>query len=217
MFFTFCVLTISAEILYTPDPVSKLFDKGRKDLASPKEIISTFRFMQRMHEYEQIGDPLVREYMKNKATLEFGVGIAINKIIDAYIDLKDEQGYFQGGGLLRDKYLIKSWLKTATNLLMTPVKGVGAVEGQFIDQMFIVAESWEETVSVLDKLPPEEMLTPAEREGLHTVYFLKNRVNEYRKIRDFATTTFKRIPSRINDLLHEIGDADRRRMRKGRD
>jgi len=131
-----------------------------------KKVISAIRFLSKLSKYEQITDQELRKLLQQKAGLEFGVNMAVDALIDLYVEQKEKDGAFQQGGFLdflggaKDKYVLKQLLLTMKNAALLNVKG------QLLDTVFNVADSWRDTVQALKQLPPRESLSAEEQKTL---------------------------------------------------
>lgn len=127
---------------------------------TPKKVISTLRFL---IEAAAIKDPIKKEAVQAK----FGANIVIDTAIKVIAENMENKGVFNSDGALgkygiRDKSLFESSLYTAKNMILAST-GIGApkaIISQLLDQLFLVSESWEETVEALKLLPADEELPP---------------------------------------------------------
>jgi hypothetical protein len=167
--------------VFRPDPISNLFESIRKGIPpAPKLCVEAFRFLKKIHGYEDIVNPDVKDLLIKKAGAEFGVSLVAGVLLDAIVEDMDKQGYFQGdkplGKLGIDKYVTKELLVTAKNAAFLDIKG------EIIDTTFNLAESWSETIKALDRLPPEESLPSEQRKYYQNLYAAKKAIDTFRRI-----------------------------------
>ncbi|MBK8909273.1 MAG: hypothetical protein IPM60_15760 [Rhodospirillales bacterium] len=156
-----------------PDPASAMYAKTKYETPTKKELFGTLRFFVKMQGYEQITDPVLRETLKNKATANFVGSRAADAFIDIIADEMEKNGRFHAQcafGAFCDKHVFKALAMTAKNMFFLDLVGQAA------DQVFLVAESWQETAKALEELPCWRSLTSEQQDSLRELY----------KVRDLA-------------------------------
>ena len=158
--------TQAVEIL-DPMPVKDVFDSIKKGIApTPAKIYKALEYTSKILSYETIKDPVLKDVLKGKETIQFGTGMAMGIYINTMVEAMDEKGVFKGEV---SKDSVRLWSHMAKNALM------GDVKGAVIDAGSMTLESWRETRKVIASLP-EEAVTDTNLRDVYKLTKLQEQV-----------------------------------------
>ncbi len=156
-----CLIVISwnqrsqAIEIFNPMPVKDVFDSISKGIApSPGKLYSALDYINKIKDYKDITDPVLKDVLKERAMIQFGAGIAMNIFNTAIVEAMDKKGVFDKIDVPRldtqtKRDLTKLWLDMCKNALM------GNIPGAIIDTTSLTVGSWNEAKKIIASLPSD--------------------------------------------------------------
>lgn len=129
---------------------------------TPQKAVSVLRYLDLVSKGVIKGDPDLTKVLAVEGGIKLGVNTVIDAGINIMVENMKEKGMIKPGDII-DEHIAKLWMQSVSL----------DVKDELIDATFTIHESWQDTLSVLNKLPPIEQLPPEQQKYQKDLYTAK--------------------------------------------